>query len=743
MDQAFSAIHQANRSRLPFTLIFGHHDGAVGLHCRYPAALQELFEKQLLGCYPECRIEPIDDGAFGCPEGHETWTTSVWLVPEVFPIRRYSQFHDDLNRVTADPLMSVLAMIPNPRESALRGSIELHARPASRRRLARARRILHQLDRPFFRLHPRIASWFAHVAVSPRWYLRYLAWLSSLAVPRHAFASRGDALSTSPDRLHQREEDLQAGSDKLTKMLYEVELRFIVHAPAGNEDQAITTLGHLAGGIGQFGTRRQATFRCSRPRHGSMKAPSSFLLSSEELATIFHPPTATVQTETLSRIDFRELEPPARLASPDDDRDVLVLGETAFRSRRQRFGIPSADRLHMAMFGKTGMGKSTLLKNLLAADIHAGRGVACIDPHGDLAESVLEMIPKQRTNDVVVFDAGDASFPVSFNLLSCPDPTQRPLVASGVVSAFKKLYADSWGPRLEHIFRNATLALLDVPDASLVSVLPLLIDPAYRARMMHHVRDPVVRDFWLREFANMPPRLQAEAIAPVQNKVGHFVSNPLLRHIIGQARTTLDLRRAMDENHIVIVNLSKGRIGDDASTLLGSLLVTAFHLAAMTRADMPEIRRSPFYLYVDEAHSFASDSFASILSEGRKYGLFFGGIATQFLEGFDEKMLASIFGNVSTHVSFQLGQRDAEIVAEQLGGDLQPEDLLALPKYHAYTRLLIDGRPCRPFSIRTLPPPAFASNLQKPSVVRRTSRHRYTQPVAHVKHTIEHSLKVA
>lgn len=458
MDQAFASIHQANRSRLPFTLILGHFDGAVGLHCRYPPAMKKLFEKQLLGCYPECRIEPIDDLAFACPDGYRTWTMSVRLAPEVFPIRRYHEFHDDLNRVTADPLMSVLAMIPNPRESNLCGSIELHARPASRRRKARARRVLHQLDRPFFRSHPRIAALYIRFALSARWYQRCLARFVNLSMPRPAAVSRGDF---PPSRLHLRDEDLQAGSDKLTKTLYEVELRIVIHAPADKKQLATAALNHLAVGIGQFGVQRKATFRSSRPRRETGKSSRAFLLSSEELATIFHPPTLAVQTETLSRVELRELEPPIHLASPDEDRDVLVLGETAFRSRYQRFGIPTADRLHLAMFGKTGMGKSTLLKNLLSADIQAGRGVACIDPHGDLAEAMLQMIPKERTNDVVVFDAGDASFPVSFNLLSCPDPTQRPLVASGVVSAFKKLYADSWGPRLEYILRNAILALLD------------------------------------------------------------------------------------------------------------------------------------------------------------------------------------------------------------------------------------------------------------------------------------------
>jgi hypothetical protein len=394
--------------------------------------------------------------------------------------------------------------------------------------------------------------------------------------------------------------------------------------------------------------------------------------------------------------------------------------------------LPLDDRRrHVAIFGKTGTGKSTLLQNLLVADIRAGRGAACIEPHGDLADSILELIPRSRTNDVVLFDVGDASHPLSFNLLACDDAAQRPLVASGVVSAFKKIYGAMWGPRLEHILRNALLALLEIPGASLVQILPLLGDDDFREGTVKRVRDPAVRRFWEREFAQMPQRLRGEAVSPVLNKIGHFVSSPLLRNIIGQPRSTLNLREIMDQGHILIVNLSKGRIGNDASDLLGALLVTALQLAAMSRAEIREDERQDFFAYIDEFSNFTTDAFASTFSEARKYRLALT-VATQFLDQLDELTRASMFGNVGTVVTFQVSQRDAEIMAEELSGGLLPADLLTLPKFQAYVRLLVDGVPSPPFSVRTLPPSKPRGDEQSLDTLRRTSRHRYTQPAEQV-----------
>ena len=497
-------------------------------------------------------------------------------------------------------------------------------------------------------------------------------------------------------------------------------IRLTVSGPPDAAAQALRKLREIGGAFGQFSVPRLASFHPSRSRRGCR--PPMFLLSAEELATLWHPPTATGQTPALAAVDSRELAPPTALPTAGTHPQLALLGTTVFRGQRRHFGLLPDDRLrHLAVLGKTGMGKSTLLHHLLAADIRAGRGVGLIDPHGDLAEAVLRSVPRHRTNDVVLFDAADADFPIAFNILDCLDPGQRPLVASGVVAAFKKLYVDSWGPRLEHILRNALLTLLEVPGTSLVSLLRLLNDDAYRQSLVNRIDDPVVRSFWEHVFAAWPPKLRIEAVAPIQNKVGQFVSSPIQRHLVGQARGRINLRRVMDEGRVLIVNLSKGRLGEDAATLLGSLLVTALQLAALSRADQSEDERRDFFLYVDEFQNFATESFATTLSETRKYQLALT-LANQYLGQLQEQTLHALFGNVGTLAVFQVGVEDAEHLAEQLGGVVEKQDLLALPRFRSYVRLLIDGSPSRPFSMQTLRPQAGKHDARRADIIRRYAR---------------------
>ena len=428
--------------------------------------------------------------------------------------------------------------------------------------------------------------------------------------------------------------------------------------------------------------------------------------------------------------ESREMEPPVRVPLASNEPGIAVLGRLKFRQRREVFGIRADDRRrHLAIIGKTGMGKTTLLHQLVLSDIRAGRGLALVDPHGDLADAILEHIPRRRTNDVIVFDAGDREFPLAYNPLACDQPEQRPLVASGVVSAFKKLYGESWGPRMEHILRNGLLALLEIPGASLLFLQRLLADGGYRRMIVGQLQDPVVKSFWEGEFAGWKPQFQAEAVAPIQNKIGQFLSHPVLRAIIGQSRGSLDLRRVMDAGAILLINLSKGKIGEDGSNLLGSLLVTGVQLAAMSRANVTEQDRRDFFLYVDEFQNFATESFATILSEARKYRLNLT-IANQYLAQMDERTLEAVFGNVGSLQVFQVGASDAERLADQLGGDLTPRDLMALPKFTAYMRLLVDGMPSRPFSMETLSPQGLGEKRTRSAIIRRTSRHRYARPAA-------------
>jgi CxxC-x17-CxxC domain-containing protein len=384
--------------------------------------------------------------------------------------------------------------------------------------------------------------------------------------------------------------------------------------------------------------------------------------------------------------------------------EITIFGETTFRNRFRRFGIKMDDRRrHMYFIGKTGMGKSTILENMIVEDIRAGKGVAVVDPHGDLAEKIIDYIPSGRVNDMIYFNPADIDYPIAFNVVEHVEPHLRHLVASGLIGVFQKLWADSWGPRLEYILRNAILAVLDYPGSTLLAVTRMLSDKAFRKKVVEKIQDPVVKSFWVNEFAGYANNFASEAVSPIQNKVGQFLSSSLIRNIVGQVKSTIDLRKVMDEGKILIMNLSKGRIGEDNSALLGSMMITKIQLAAMSRVEIPEPERRDFYLYVDEFQNFATESFANILSEARKYRLNLV-LAHQYIEQLNETVQAAVFGNVGTLVVFRVGAADAEILEPEFMPVFTKEDIVNLPKYEIYLKLMIDGIASEPFSARGLPP---------------------------------------
>lgn len=403
--------------------------------------------------------------------------------------------------------------------------------------------------------------------------------------------------------------------------------------------------------------------------------------------------------------------------------EITPFAATNFRERRV-FGIKTDDRRrHMYIIGKTGMGKSTLLENLVYTDIQKGHGVAYVDPHGDTAEKILQWIPEHRIKDVIYFNPGDRNFPIAFNVLEKVDPEYRNLVASGLVSVYKKLWADSWGPRLEYILRYAILALLDSPDSTLLGINRMLVDEKYRKVVVARVLDPVVRAFWEDEFTQWNDRNLAEVISPIQNKVGQFLSNTMIRNIVGQRESSFSLREAMDQQKIIIMNLSKGRMGEDAASLLGAMMITKIQLAAMSRVDIPEEDRKDFYLYVDEFQNFATESFATILSEARKYRLCLT-MAHQYIaqleQGGSTAVRDAVFGNVGTLITFRVGAADAEFLEKEFSPQFTLEDILNLPKYKIYLRLMIDGVATEPFSADALPPLASRDFGNGPAVIEHT-----------------------
>lgn len=372
----------------------------------------------------------------------------------------------------------------------------------------------------------------------------------------------------------------------------------------------------------------------------------------------------------------------------------------------------------MYIIGKTGMGKTTMLENMIIADIKAGRGVGIVDPHGELAEKILDFVPEERIKDVIYFNPQDLEYPIAFNPLEQVGTEFRHLVASGIMGVFKKIWPDVWSARMEYILNNSLLALLECPGSTLLGIMRILSDKEYRKKVVDNLKDPVVKGFWVNEFAKYTQRLESEATAAIQNKVGQFVTNPLIRNVLGQGHSTVDMRKIMDERKILIVNLSKGRIGEDNSALLGAMIITKLQLAAMSRVDIPEKERQDFFLYVDEFQNFATDSFANILSEARKYRLCLI-LAHQYIgqlsHGDNDRVRDAIFGNVGTMISFRVGAEDGEFLEKEFQPDFMMNDFVNLSKYTFYTKLMIDGIASRPFSAQNIEP--FVS----PAVVFRNS----------------------
>ncbi|WP_165760123.1 type IV secretory system conjugative DNA transfer family protein [Niastella populi] len=381
------------------------------------------------------------------------------------------------------------------------------------------------------------------------------------------------------------------------------------------------------------------------------------------------------------------------------DISLTPVGITDFRGMHRPFYIKDKDRLaHLYCLGKSGVGKSTLLENMAISDIEKGKGICLIDPHGDVAEHLLHYIPSWRTQQVIYFNP--AEYAIAFNPLAGILPDQYHLAASGLISTFQKMW-DSWGPRLEHILRYCLMTLLEFGQGTLLDIQPLLTNQLYRNNILARVRSKHLLDFWFLEFDKYAPAFRSEAISPILNKLGVFQASAPLRNTVGHQTSSFDIRQIMDEGNMLICNLSKGRLGEDTSALLGSLLVNAIQLGALSRAGQDVETRRPFYLYVDECHSFLSEAYIGVLAECRKYSLSLF-LAHQYLEQLDENIRAAIFGNVGTMVCFRVGASDAECLAKEFYPVFTESDLVNLPKYSMYLKMQIDSATSKPFSARTV-----------------------------------------
>ena len=756
MEPALSALHSSPVRSGIATLEIGMAESRISLFARAPVGVASALESQLYAQYPDIEIDALAHDPFAAQEGEEVLTMDLQLSgPDVFPIKRHPQFDDLLSRVNVDPIAGITSSLSRYSIPGMRACVQIVLQPLRGSYRKRALRFLPMLRKGFASVSDSYANFFARMQLARGW-RRIAYWPITVllggfrvwpgfrtffAMPtlddRPASHDVADEHSERASaRSHDREDAVAGAQDKMNRLLFLCSVRLHVIVSQGHRADALQKLQEIAGSFQQFALPQSNSFRAGVPAvHAQFpvclgKRP--YVLSVEEVATIWHLPTLLVQTPNLDWVISRKLEPPGNLpVTGADTGDFTELGDAVFRGNRTRFGIHTDDRRrHMYVIGKTGMGKSTLLENMVCSDVSAGRGIAVIDPHGDLVDAVLAFMPKHRRNDVILFDPSDTDYPISFNVLDCPNPQQRTLTASGIMSVFTKLWPDVWSGRMEHILRNTLLALLEHEQSSMLGIMRMYTDPRYRAKVVASVADPVVRGFWQDEYESWSEKYRTEAIAAIQNKVGQLLSTPLIRNIVGQVKSKLDIRHAMDTGKIILVNLSKGKLGEDTSAFLGSMLVTKFQIDAMSRADIPEAQRRDFFLYVDEFQNFATASFATILSEARKYRLSLT-MANQYVSQLliaenGTALRDAVFGNVGTLMSFQVGSDDAEMLSLQFEEAVTPKDILSLPKYHAYMRLMIDGMPSKPFSVSTLPPPSIQAE-QGIDVLRKLSRERYAE----------------
>lgn len=470
-------------------------------------------------------------------------------------------------------------------------------------------------------------------------------------------------------------------------------------------------------------------------------AHRGFVLNTEELATIFHLPNKNIKTPNVVWSNSQNVEPPSNLpiitGNIAVDENISAFGLTNFRGIQNQFGMLHSDRSrHVYVVGQTGTGKTGLLELFTLSDIYHNHGYAIIDPHGDFATSNIKFIPASRLKDVVYFNPADTAFPLGFNPLELSNPELKNSVSSELIGVFKRMFGNSWGPRLEYILRYTILALLDKPNATMLDIMPMLTNKAFRESVLKHTQDPMVLQFWKVEFESWSDRFISEAISPVLNKVGAFTQNPIIRNIIGQPKSTFNIRKIMDEGKILIVNLSKGLIGEDNASTLGALMVTKIQLAAMSRSNISDAtKRRPFYLYVDEFQNFATDSFATILSEARKYGLNLT-VANQYTSQMNQNVRDAVFGNVGTMISFRVSADDANTLEKQFSPQFSNQDLLSLNNRDFAINMMIQGEKVIPFSARTLNLPTPQADLTQHIIQNTRQNHSSSRQ------TVEQNLNV-
>jgi hypothetical protein len=737
-EQMFAAIHGILRPRaerlkegvpqehISFEIV------SVEEHIRFyvwtPVHLRDFVEGQIYAQYPDVEITESDDySQIDRGTRHIEGTELVLTKPEVFPIKTFQSFE-------VDPLAGITAVLAKLEQSGEQVWIQILARPVEDDWQNKGLKYVEAIKAG---KTPMLSG---NIALD---ILDGMIDAIGLFIHRLFTAPENDKPAQKPEISSAQSTINGAIEEKAVKLGYEVKIR--IAYIADSEEMATQRLQAAVGAFKQFNTTNLNGFT-SAGRFADEEFLKSYqerhfpgqgyILNIEELASLYHLPHANVATPNIDWASYRKSEAPPDLpiegSAPDED--LTLFGKTNFRNRGTRFGILRDDRRrHIYVIGKTGMGKSYMLEGMAISDIMKGEGVAFVDPHGDAIEKIMQYIPEDRIDDVILFDPSNAERPIAFNPLEVPSPEWRNLIASNLVGVLKKIWADSWGPRMEYILRLTLLALLETEDATMLGVTRMLTDKSYRKKVVDQVQDPVVKHFWVNEFNSYTEKFANEAVAPILNKVGQFLSTTTIRNIVGQPKSTFDLRAAMDEGKIILVNLATGKIGEDNAALLGAMMITKMQLAAMSRANVPEEDRRDFYLYVDEFQNFATDSFAVILSEARKYRLSLI-MANQYIMQMPETVKNAVFGNVGTMIAFRIGAGDAAMMEKEFAPAFEASDLVNLPKYNIYLKMMIDGVSSKPFSAQTLTLSDVVEGHE--AEIKRRSLERYGRPVAEVEHEI-------
>jgi hypothetical protein len=746
-EQLFASLHGILRDKTELKLNGGIQEhlsfeiasvnGQIRFYVWVPKTLQSFVEGQIYAQYPTVQIHEAEEDYVAHERNHSVvYTGEITLAASEFlPIKTFQSFE-------VDPLAGITGTLAKLESTGEEIWVQVLARPIADD------------------WHKSADSWIKSVKGGGGSPFAFLTdgkgfdakWLFGLLEALWKPPEQTSGGSAAPKEISERDKTrISEAEKKATKLGYQVKIRLAYLGESTTN--AKLRMQAIVGTFKQYNSTNLNGFKVSSTSFKSedlakyrsrLFIDRGYILNIEELASVFHLPHTNVETPNIVWANSKTAEPPAKLpiitGNNAIDENISAFGLTNFRGINHQFGMLRYDRSrHMYIIGQTGAGKSGTLSLLALSDIFHGQGYAIIDPHGDFAIDNMKFIPAARIKDVVYFNPADTAHPLGFNPLEVINPNMKSNISSEVIGVLERMFSNSWGPRLEYILRYTILALLDRPTTTMLDITRMLTDKKFRKETLTYCTDTVVLQFWNVEFASWTEKFQAEAIAPILNKVGAFTANPIIRNIIGQPKSTFNIREIMDDGKILIVNLSKGLLGEDNSSILGSFLVTKIQLAAMSRSDIPKIEdRRPFFLYVDEFQNFATNSFATILSEARKYGLNLT-VANQYISQMDETVRDAVFGNVGTMITFRVSADDAPILVKQFEPQFEANDLLQMANRNFVINMVIGGEKTPAFSARTLelPPPQSDNS----ALIIENTRMNYSRTRADIEKEISDSMQ--